>query len=233
MLMETLDEAKNALASLVANQREGEQSYIRHRYQNPNAYEVDTSSLLPGGAYTVASYDSNGNMTTKASGERVSFVMNGGEYRWGVSFDRGLKLYKKIPLTAIIIDGKIIDSCGDTIVLEEQGLEASCDYAYFRLAARRAAQDTVNTEDAIDMLYCDRHNCAGTLTLNDDVDFFDKKRICCVRSRDGVPIKAYAGDAITHREVRHIPKMMEVIIDGKHLYIHRANFQIIDAELLR
>ena len=233
MLMETLEEAKSALANLIANQMKGEQSYIRQRYQNPDTYEVDTESLLPGGAYTVASYDAHGNMTVKASGDSVSFVMNGGEYSWGASFNGGFKLFKKTPLTSVIIDGKIIDSCGNTIALEEQGLVASCDYAYFRLAARRAAQGTVDMESAFDALYCDRHNCAGKLTLNDDVDFFDKKRICCVRSRDGVPIKAYAGDAITHREVRHIPETMEVLIDGKHLYIHRANFQIIDSELLR
>lgn len=33
--------------------------------------------------------------------------------------------------------------------------------------------------------------------------------------------------------VSDLPKMTKLMIDGKALYIHRANFQIIDKELLK
>ena len=48
----------------------------------------------------------------------------------------------------------------------------------------------------------------------------------------GDPICAYSGDEVYWEVYQDLPKTTKLMIDRKALYIHRANFQIIDKELL-
>lgn len=41
-----------------------------------------------------------------------------------------------------------------------------------------------------------------------------------------------SGDEVYWKIPKDLPKMTKLMIDGKALYIHRANFQIIDTALL-
>ena len=47
-----------------------------------------------------------------------------------------------------------------------------------------------------------------------------------------LPVTAYSGDEVYWEIPDDLPKMTKLMIDGKALYIHRANFQIIDKALL-
>lgn len=53
-----------------------------------------------------------------------------------------------------------------------------------------------------------------------------------IKSQLWKPITAYSGDDVYWEIPEDLPKMTKLMIDGKALYIHRANFQIIDKELL-
>lgn len=53
-----------------------------------------------------------------------------------------------------------------------------------------------------------------------------------IKSQLGQPVTAYSGDDVYLEIPEDLPKMTKLMIDGKALYIHRANFQIIDKELL-
>ncbi|MFR7509818.1 MULTISPECIES: DUF5052 family protein [Blautia] len=57
---------------------------------------------------------------------------------------------------------------------------------------------------------------------------FGKSRIVVIKSRLGQPIAAFSGDDVYW----DLPKMTKLMVDGKALYIHRANYQIIDKKLL-
>lgn len=63
-------------------------------------------------------------------------------------------------------------------------------------------------------------------------NMFGKSRIVVVKSQLGQPITAYLGDEVYWEIPDDLPKMTKLMIDGKALYIHRANFQIIDKALL-
>jgi len=68
--------------------------------------------------------------------------------------------------------------------------------------------------------------------VNDYKNFFGKGYVVVIQSQPGVPICAYSGDD-AYWEVRDdLPKTTKLMIDGKALYIHRANFQIIDKDLI-
>lgn len=62
---------------------------------------------------------------------------------------------------------------------------------------------------------------------------FGKSRVVVIKSQLGQPITAYSGDKVYWKIPQDLPKMTKLMIDGKALYIHRANFQIIDKELLK
>lgn len=68
--------------------------------------------------------------------------------------------------------------------------------------------------------------------VNKYKNMFGKSRIVVIKSQLGQPIAAYSGDDIYWEIPADLPKMTKLMIDGKALYIHRANFQIIDKALL-
>ena len=68
--------------------------------------------------------------------------------------------------------------------------------------------------------------------VNKYSNFFGKKRIVVIKSQMGVPICAFEGDDVYWKIPNDLPKMTKLMIDNKPLYIHRANYQIFDTELL-
>ena len=63
-------------------------------------------------------------------------------------------------------------------------------------------------------------------------NYFGKSRVVVIKSQLGQPITAYSGDEVYWSVPKKLPKMTKLMIDGKALYIHRANYQIIDTALL-
>ena len=68
--------------------------------------------------------------------------------------------------------------------------------------------------------------------VNQYKNYFGKSRVVVIKSQLGQPITAYSGDEVYWKIPKKLPKMTKLMIDGKALYIHRANFQIIDTALL-
>ena len=69
--------------------------------------------------------------------------------------------------------------------------------------------------------------------INNYKNLFGKSRVVVIQSQLGVPICAYSGDEVYWEIPEKLPKMTKLMIDGKALYIHRANFQIIDKDLIK
>ena len=76
---------------------------------------------LIGNNYTVYTYDNYGNQTLKTSGKKISITGNKIET---VSYDsdgRAVTGYDLSSVITITIDGKEIESCGDTCVFVQMG----------------------------------------------------------------------------------------------------------------
>ena len=69
-------------------------------------------------------------------------------------------------------------------------------------------------------------------TVNKYKNYFGKKRIVVIKGQLGTPICAFEGDDVYWEIPDDLPKMTKLMIDKKPLYIHRANFQIIDVDLI-
>ena len=61
---------------------------------------------------------------------------------------------------------------------------------------------------------------------------FGKPMVVIIKSQMGAPIYAFSGENVYWDVQKDLPKFTKLMVDGKALYIHRANFQIIDKALL-
>ena len=162
---------------------------------------------LIGNNYTVYTYDNYGNQTLKTSGKKISITGNKIET---VSYDsdgRAVTGYDLSSVITITIDGKEIESCGDTCVF---------------------ALDEVNSSGGNGIT----DNAALARVLNRYKNDFGKSRVVVIKSQLGQPIAAFSGDNVYWEIPDDLPKMTKLMVDGKALYIHRANYQIIDKDLL-
>lgn len=80
-------------------------------------------------------------------------------------------------------------------------------------------------------------NNVGSITsvatlINGYRNTFGKPMVLVIQSQLGVPICAYSGDNVYWEVCNDLPKTTKLMIDGKAIYVHRANFQIIDLSLL-
>ena len=173
---------------------------------------------LIGNNYTVYTYDNYGNQTLKTSGKKISITGNKIET---VSYDsdgRAVTGYDLSSVITITIDGKEIESCGDTCVFVQKGLEPEVDFSL----------DEVNSNVGNGIT----DNAALARVLNRYKNDFGKSRVVVIKSQLGQPIAAFSGDNVYWEIPDDLPKMTKLMVDGKALYIHRANYQIIDKDLL-
>lgn len=173
---------------------------------------------LIGNNYTVYTYDNYGNQTLKTSGKKISITGNKIET---VSYDsdgRAVTGYDLSSVITITIDGKEIESCGDTCVFVQNGLEPEVDFSL----------DEVNSRGGNGIT----DNAALARVLNRYKNDFGKSRVVVIKSQLGQPIAAFSGDNVYWEIPDDLPKMTKLMVDGKALYIHRANYQIIDKDLL-
>ena len=169
---------------------------------------------LIGNNYTVYTYDNYGNQTLKTSGKKISITGNKIET---VSYDsdgREVTGYDLSSVITITIDGKEIESCGDTCVFVQKWLEPEVDFSLDEVYSNGGSGIT--------------DNAALARVLNRYKNDFGKSRVVVIKSQLGQPIAAFSGDNVYWEIPDDLPKMTKLMVDGKALYIHRANYQIID-----
>ena len=69
--------------------------------------------------------------------------------------------------------------------------------------------------------------------VNDFKNEIGKSKVIIISSQEGLPIGVYQGDSVYVSIPSDLPKMTRLNIDGKSLYIHRANYTILDSELIK
>lgn len=115
----------------------------------------------------------------------------------------------------ITADGRDIEQVGNTMVFAETGLEEVEGYTL-----PRDIQTTGGTVNLVDG------------AINDVKSKIGKSRVVVVSSQLGVPIAVYQGNSVGYEIPEDLPKFTKLTIDGKALYIHRANYLIIDKDAL-
>ena len=158
-----------------------------------------------GNSYTITTYDNYGNRVMTTTGDKINVQGNAVETSSYDSDGNVITGYELSSVITITIDGKEIESCGDTCIFAQDALKADVDFT---------------------------DNTAIAGVLNKYKNMFGKARVVVIKSQLGQPIVAYSGEDVYWEIPDDLPKFTKLMIDGKALYIHRANFQIIDKSLL-
>lgn len=170
---------------------------------------------IAGNEYIASFYSNNGEKFMMMHGERIDLNANTvREYNYA---EGG---YNKVQssVVTITIDGKEVENCGSTVVFAEEGLEPDVDFEQQDI-------DSKSTGDAGELPIVAN-------TINRYKNMLGKARTVVIQSQLGDPICAYSGDSVYYEVCEDLPKTTKLSVDGKALYIHRANFQIIDNSLL-
>lgn len=182
-------------------------------------YMNDVKGNLSGNSYTIYTYDNYGQKIMTTTGDKINIAGNKTKSKGYDSEGNETTSYDVSSVITILIDGKEIESCGDTCIFEQKGLNPEVDFTQEDINSHSTRRISENTY------------IAGI--LNSYKNYFGKSRVVVIKSQLGQPIAAYSGDEVFWKIPDDLPKMTKLMIDGKALYIHRANFQIIDKELLR
>ena len=172
---------------------------------------------LVGESYNITSYDNYGAKTIEISGEKVDIS---GNYVKNEGKDDDGNKYTTDSLTSVLtitIDGKQFESCGDTLIFAQKDLEPEVDFSL---------DDINSTSSGISNL------TSISKVVNKYKNYFGKPQVVVIESQMGIPICAYSGKKVYWEIPNDLPKMTKLMIDGKALYIHRANYKIVDKSLI-
>lgn len=178
----------------------------------------DMNGSITGHTYNCQFYTNDGEEFMDVTGSKIDMNANVvKEYTytsdgvWGVT-----KTMSSV--VTITVDGKQINNCGSTVIFAEEGLEPDVDFQ---------VQDIHSTTDG-----SLGENPIIAKTVNSYKNAFGKPVVVVIQSQLGDPICAYSGENVYWEVCQNLPKTTKLMIDGRALYIHRANFQIIDKDLL-
>ena len=173
---------------------------------------------LIGKSYTIYTYDNYGEKVLETKGDKIS--VSGNKVK-ETSYDSDGDIVTGYDLSSVItitIDGKEMESCGDTCIFVQKGLDAEVDFT-------QEVIDSSSTGSVTELASVARF-------INKYKNYFGKSRVVVIKSQLGQPITAFSGDDVYWEIPNDLPKFTKIMIDGKALYIHRANFQIIYLDLL-
>ncbi len=175
---------------------------------------------LVGVSFTVETYDNYGQLTMTTKGDKIKLAGNKVEEM--IATDNGwVSHYEMSSVMTITIDGKEMESCGDTLIFAEEGLSKALDFT---------TPDFINSHAEPGNI---TDNTVLAYWINGYKNLFGKSRVVVIKSQMGQPLCVYQGNKVYWEIPEDLPKTTKLMIDGKALYIHRANFQIIDTKLLK
>ena len=178
----------------------------------------DLRGDLVGNSFTITTYDNYGQQTMQTTGRHVNVsgnkVRTSGYTETGMAFES----WELSSVITITIDGHEMETCGDTCIFVEKGLKPDLDFSAPEFIESHGGSPLSITSLAY--------------TLNQYRNYFGKNRVVVIKSQMGQPIAAYSGNNVYWEVRTDLPKTTKLMIDNKALYIHRANFQIIDTKLL-
>jgi len=173
---------------------------------------------LIGVSYTAEFYDNYGAQFLTVTGENIDIDGNFVKELGVDSEGNKITNYALSSVITITIDGKQMESCGDTIIFAESGLKRDIEFSLSDINSQANGVSSLTSVAKV---------------VNKYKNYFGKPQVVVIQSQLGVPICAYSGDEVYWEIPDDLPKMTKLMIDGKALYIHRANFQIIDRDLIQ
>lgn len=173
----------------------------------------DIQGKLIGDNFKILSYDDYGNNTLTAQGRNINIALfkNYANEKQGEGFAS--------EVLEITVEGKQLLHVGSTLIFAEKGIDMIQDFDIeFLKAATTSGQGIFVPLDR---------------SINKYTNLMGKKKTIVVKSQMGILIGVYQGDKVLVEVPADLPKMTRLIVDGKSLYIHRADYDIFDSGMFR
>jgi hypothetical protein len=167
---------------------------------------------LLGDDYKILSYDDYGNNTLTIQGNRVNIGIFDNKANSGAD---GFKS----EVLEITIDGHQLLHVGSTAVFAERGVKMVKDFDFDYLK-------DITSKGLSTVVPLDR-------SVNSLKNFLGEEKVIIIKSQLGVVVGVYQGKNVTVEIPTDLPKMTRLIVDGKSLYIYRADYEIMDTALLK
>jgi len=178
----------------------------------------DLHGSIIGNEYNIDIFDNTGIRSMKSHGKRIDIDNNiVEEQTYSSDSDSWLSTKTLSSVITITIDGKQLISCGDTCIFYDTRLVP--DYEFYLDGTE---SDSSGILDSVLI--------SGI--VNSVKNQFGKPMVVVIKSQMGAPIYAFSGNKVYWEVEDDLPRFTKLMIDNKALYIHRANFQIIDKGLL-
>ena len=162
---------------------------------------------LVGNDYQVFEYDNFGNQVLQVSGNKIAM---------SAEVDSAGEPTSYIDIT---VDGYDWMHVGSTLVLAQNGVDMITDFQI---------PETIETDrdGSLGLIAADRF-------VNSYKNLFGKSQVVLVSSQTGTPIGLFQGDNCNVSIPSNLPKTTLVSIDGKLVYVHRANVDIMPTAMIK
>lgn len=171
---------------------------------------------ITGNTYECQFYSNNGNKFMTLTGQKID--INSNVIRERTYDSDGWGYVKTLSsVITITVDGHQMSNCGSTVLFVEKGLTPDVDFQV----------ESINSEAS-----GVGDNTIIANIVNRYKNVFGKPVVAVIQSQLGDPICAFSGNDVYWEVCEDLPKTTKLMIDGHTLYIHRANFQLIDIDLL-
>ena len=180
----------------------------------------DLHGSIIGNEYYIDTFDNDntGIRTLRTHGKKIDIDNNIVEEKtYSSSSDEWYTTKTLSSVITITIDGKQLISCGDTCIFYDTRLTPEHEFYLDKIDS--------NSSGILDSTLI-----SGM--VNSIKNKFGKPMVVVIKSQMGAPIYAFSGNKVYWEIENDLPRFTKLMIDGKALYIHRANFQIVDKALL-
>lgn len=171
---------------------------------------------ITGNTYECQFYSNNGNKFMTLTGQKID--INSNIIRERTYDSDGWGYVKTLSsVITITVDGHQMSNCGSTVLFVEKGLTPDVDFQVESIGSEASGVGD---------------NTIIANIVNRYKNDFGKPVVAVIQSQLGDPICAFYGNDVYWEVCEDLPKTTKLMIDGHALYIHRANFQLIDIDLL-
>ena len=169
-----------------------------------------TTGSLIGQDFNILVYDSYGNNTMKMHGSRINIEIVEEKKNKDESMANSSSVLE------ITANGRQILQVGNTMIFAEKGLDMVEDFEMDQNLEIRPGGSIVPFNRYI----------------NDLKNKIGEDKTVVISTPMGTPIGVYQGKNVYVTVPGDLPKMTRLNIDGRSLYIHRANYLILDSKIL-
>lgn len=157
-------------------------------------------------------FNDYGNKTLEVQGSKITIGLLENSSNFNIE-DSGFES----SVLEVTVNGNQMFQVGNTIIVSEEGIA--------KVEGFEIENDLISVNNGGVYVPIDRY-------INDIKNKIGKEKTIIISSNLGIPIAVYEGKDVYVTIPNDLPKMTRLNIDGKTMYIHRANYIILDTDMI-